>query len=251
MKPKSVAFIPARSGSKRVPGKNIKLLNSHPMLAYTVRAAIDSGVFDSVICATDSKLYADIARYYGAEVPFLRSADISGDKSPDIEWVVWMLKALKSVERDYEVFSILRPTSPFRLPQTIRRAWDIFINDTGTDSLRAIEKCKQHPGKMWVIRGKRMLPLLPYTNGTTPWHSSQYAALPEIYAQDASLEIAWSHIVLEQHSIAGESIVPFVSQGFEGFDINKLEDWWMAERLVATQTAALPSIDLLPYTLVE
>ena len=251
MKPKSVAFIPARSGSKRVPGKNIKLLNSHPMLAYTVRAAIDSGVFDSVICATDSELYADIARYYGAEVPFLRSADISGDKSPDIEWVVWMLKALKSVERDYEVFSILRPTSPFRLPQTIRRAWDIFINDTGTDSLRAIEKCKQHPGKMWVIRGKRMLPLLPYTNGTTPWHSSQYAALPEIYAQDASLEIAWSHIVLEQHSIAGESIVPFVSQGFEGFDINKLEDWWMAERLVATQTAALPSIDLLPYTLVE
>ena len=221
------------------------------MLAYTVRAAIDSGVFDSVICATDSDLYADIARYYGAEVPFLRSADISGDKSPDIEWVIWILNALKERGQNYEIFSILRPTSPFRLPYTIRRAWDAFINDPSIDSLRAIEKCKQHPGKMWVIRGKRMLPLLPYTNGTMPWHSSQYAALPEIYAQDASLEIAWSHIALEQHSIAGESIVPFVSQGFEGFDINKLEDWWMAERLVATQTAALPSIDLLPYTLVE
>ena len=221
------------------------------MLAYTVRAAIDSGVFDSVICATDSDLYADIARYYGAEVPFLRSADISGDKSPDIEWVIWILNALKERGQNYEIFSILRPTSPFRLPCTIRRAWGAFINDPSIDSLRAIEKCKQHPGKMWVIRGKRMLPLLPYTNGTMPWHSSQYAALPEIYAQDASLEIAWSHIALEQHSIAGESIVPFVSQGFEGFDINKLEDWWMAERLVATQTAALPSIDLLPYTLVE
>lgn len=251
MKPKSVAFIPARSGSKRVPDKNIKLLNSHPMLAYTVRAAVESGVFDSVICATDSEIYADIARYYGAEVPFLRSADISGDKSPDIEWVVWMLKALKSVGRSYEVFSILRPTSPFRLPQTIQRAWDIFINDTGTDSLRAIEKCKQHPGKMWVIRGKRMLPLLPYANGTTPWHSSQYAALPEIYAQDASLEIAWSRIALEQNSIAGESIIPFVSQGLEGFDINELEDWWMAERLVATNTAALPSIVIPPYKFVE
>ena len=251
MKPKSVALIPARSGSKRIPNKNIQLLNGHPMLAYTVRAAIDSGVFDSVICATDSDLYADIARYYGAEVPFLRSADISGDKSPDIEWVIWILNALKERGQNYEIFSILRPTSPFRLPYTIRRAWDAFINDPSIDSLRAIEKCKQHPGKMWVIRGKRMLPLLPYTNGTMPWHSSQYAALPEIYAQDASLEIAWSHIALEQHSIAGESIVPFVSQGFEGFDINKLEDWWMAERLVATQTAALPSIDLLPYTLVE
>lgn len=251
MKPKSIAFIPARSGSKRVPDKNIKLLGGHPMLAYTVRAAIDSAVFDSVICATDSDLYADIARHYGAEVPFLRSMDISGDKSPDIEWVIWMLKELKALGRDYEIFSILRPTSPFRLPQTIRRAWDIFINDTGIDSLRAIEKCKQHPGKMWVIRGKRMLPLLPYANGTTPWHSSQYAALPEIYAQDASLEIAWSRVALEQNSIAGESIIPFVSQGLEGFDINELEDWWMAERLVATQTAVLPFISLIPYNLVE
>ena len=251
MKPKSVAFIPARSGSKRVPDKNIKLLDGHPILAYTVRAAIESTVFDSVICATDSELYADIARYYGAEVPFLRSSDISGDKSPDIEWVVWMLKTLRASGREYEIFSILRPTSPFRLPQTIRRAWDIFINDTDADSLRAIEKCKQHPGKMWVIRGKRMLPLLPFSNGTTPWHSSQYAALPEIYAQDASLEIAWSRIALEQNSIAGESIAPFISQGLEGFDINEPEDWWMAERLVATQMAVLPSIVIPPYSLVE
>ena len=249
MKPKSVALIPARSGSKRIPNKNIQLLNGHPMLAYTVRAAIDSGVFDSVICATDSDLYADIARYYGAEVPFLRSADISGDKSPDIEWVIWILNALKERGQNYEIFSILRPTSPFRLPHTIRRAWDAFINDPSIDSLRAIEKCKQHPGKMWVIRGKRMLPLLPYNIGTTPWHSSQYAALPEIYAQDASLEIAWSRVALEQNSIAGESIIPFVSEGLEGFDINDPEDWWMAERLLATQEATLPAINLPPYNL--
>ena len=251
MKPKSVAFIPARAGSKRVPDKNIKVLNGHPILAYSVRSAIDSGIFDSVICATDSELYADIARYYGAEVPFLRSAYISGDKSPDIEWVLWMLNALQSIDRSYEVFSILRPTSPFRLAQTIQRAWKIFINDSGADSLRAVNKCKQHPGKMWVVRGKRMLPLLPYANGATPWHSSQYAALPEIYAQDASLEIAWSRIVLEQNSIAGESIIPFLSHGFEGFDINELEDWWMAERLVARQTAILPSISLPPYNLLD
>ena len=88
MSSKSVAFIPARSGSKRVPNKNIKLLGGHPMLAYTIQAAVDSGIFDAVICATDSEQYADIARHYGAEVPFLRSAAISGDKSPDVEWVV-------------------------------------------------------------------------------------------------------------------------------------------------------------------
>lgn len=216
------------------------------MLAYSIRAAIDSGVFDAVICATDSEQYADVARHYGAEVPFLRSAEISGDKSPDIEWVVWMLKMLKESGREFEIFSILRPTSPFRRPDTIRRAWSMFIEDPSADSLRAIEKCKQHPGKMWVIRGKRMLPLLPFSNGATPWHSSQYAALPEIYAQDASLEIAWSRVALEQNSIAGEAIIPFVSQELEGFDINEPEDWWMAERLLATQEAALPAV-ILPH----
>ena len=212
------------------------------MLAYTVRAAIDSGVFDAVICATDSHLYADIARHYGAEVPFMRPAEISGDLSPDIEWVTWMLNSLKQQGRNYELFSILRPTSPFRLPETIRRAWTLFSNDPGADSLRAIEKCKQHPGKMWVIRGKRMLPVMPFTNGTTPWHSSQYAALPEIYAQDASLEIARSRIALEQNSIAGEAIVPFISQGLEGFDINEPEDWLLAEHYLAKGEACLPSI---------
>jgi N-acylneuraminate cytidylyltransferase len=251
MKPKVVALIPARSGSKRVPNKNIKTLGGHPMLAYTVRAAIDSGIFDTVICATDSELYADVARHYGAEVPFLRSAEISRDKSPDIEWVVWMLNSLKQQKRDYEVFSILRPTSPFRLPETIRRAWTLFIQDPSADSLRAIEKCKQHPGKMWVIRGNRILPVMPFTNGNTPWHSSQYAALPEIYAQDASLEIAWSRVALEHNSIAGEAIIPFVSQGLEGFDINEPEDWLLAEHYLAKGEARLPVISKSTYTIQE
>lgn len=247
MKHKAVAFIPARSGSKRVPNKNILPLAGHPMLAYTVRAAIDSGVFDAVICATDSALYADVARHYGAEVPFLRSSEISGDKSPDIEWVVWMLNTLKEQGRDYEIFSILRPTSPFRLPETIRRAWDAFASDSGADSLRAIEKCKQHPGKMWVVRNRRLLPVMPFANGTIPWHSSQYAALPEIYVQDASLEIAWSRIALEQNSIAGEAIIPFISQGLEGFDINEPEDWLLAEHYLAKGEVQLPVIRQSPY----
>jgi CMP-N,N'-diacetyllegionaminic acid synthase len=251
MNPKAIAFIPARSGSKRVPNKNIRPIGGHPMLAYTVRAAIDSGVFDAVVCATDSPLYADVARHYGAEVPFLRSADISGDKSPDIEWVQWMLTTLKVQDRCYEIFSILRPTSPFRLPNTIQRAWSAFTADPAADSLRAIEKCKQHPGKMWVVRGARMLPVMPFSNGSTPWHSSQYTALPEIYAQDASLEIAWSRIALEQNTIAGEAIIPFISQGLEGFDINQPEDWLLAEHYLANGEASLPAISQAAYSITE
>jgi CMP-N,N'-diacetyllegionaminic acid synthase len=248
---KSVAFIPARSGSKRVPNKNIKPLAGHPMLAYTVRAAIDSGVYDAVICATDSPLYAKVATHYGAEVPFMRTAEMSGDKSPDIEWVVWMLNQLRAQGRDYDIFSILRPTSPFRLPHTIRRAWRSFGGDPKVDSLRAIEKCRQHPGKMWVVRGNRMLPVMPFTNGTTPWHSCQYGALPEIYAQDASLEIAWSRIALEQNTIAGEDIIPFISEGLEGFDINEQEDWLLAEHYIANGQAELPAISHSPFQINE
>lgn len=248
---KSVALIPARSGSKRVPNKNILPLAGHPILAYTVCAAIDSGVFDAVICATDSEHYADVARHYGAEVPFLRSAEISGDKSPDIEWVNWILSTLRAQGRDFEIFSILRPTSPFRLPKTIRRAWAAFKSDPGADSLRAIERCKQHPGKMWVVRGNRILPVMPFTNGSTPWHSSQYAALPEIYAQDASLEIAWTRIALVYNTIAGESIIPFISQGLEGFDINEPEDWLLAEHYLANGQARLPSISHTPFKLMN
>jgi CMP-N,N'-diacetyllegionaminic acid synthase len=251
MKPKAVAFIPARSGSKRVPNKNIRRLADHPMLAYTVRAAIDSGIFDAVICATDSQLYADVARHYGAEVPFLRTSEISGDKSPDIEWVAWMLEQLKAQGRQYEIFSILRPTSPFRLSSTIQRAWRSFNEDPMADSLRAIEKCKQHPGKMWVVRGKRMLPVMPYTLNGTPWHSSQYAALPEIFVQDASLEIAWSRIALERNSIAGETIIPFISEGLEGFDINEPEDWLLAENYLAQGQATLPTISCSPFQINE
>jgi N-acylneuraminate cytidylyltransferase len=246
---KVVAFIPARSGSKRVPHKNITPLRGHPLLAYSIRAAIDSNVFDSVVCATDSPYYAEIARYYGAEVPFLRDAEISGDKSPDIEWVTWMLRELNLQGRNFDAFSILRPTSPFRLAETIQRAWKEFHKDPSADSLRAVEKCKQHPGKMWVIRGERMLPVMPFTIDKTPWHSNQYAALPEIYVQDASLEIAWSRIVLEKNSIAGEAIIPFVSRGLEGFDINEPEDLVLAEHYLAKDEVLLPKISLSPYNI--
>lgn len=249
MKLKSVAFIPARSGSKRIPDKNIKLLQGHPMLAYSIRSAIDSGVFDAVICATDSQLYAEIAKYYGAEVPFLRSKDISGDKSPDVEWVVWMLKQLKNLGQTYDVFSILRPTSPFRLPDTIRRAWGVFNENSTADSLRAIEKCKQHPGKMWVIRGNKMLPVMPFTNEKNPWHSCQYDSLPEVYVQDASLEIAWSRNALQNKTIAGEIIIPFLSKGFEGFDINEPEDLILANYYLDQKQVTLPIINHEPFKL--
>jgi len=247
-KPKtSVALIPARSGSKRVPDKNIRALAGHPLIAYSIAAALQSNIFKAVIVSTDSDRYADIARHYGAGVPFLRPAKIAGDTSPDIEWVTYTLRQLRNNGQDYENFSILRPTSPFRMPETIRRAWKEFLAQEGVDSLRAVEKCQQHPGKMWVVRGNRMMPLLPMGPAEQPWHSSQYPTLPEVYVQNASLEIAKTRIVFEEKTIAGNVLMPFFTKDFEGFDVNNEYDWQLAENMVAKGEAKLPEISQPAY----
>jgi CMP-N,N'-diacetyllegionaminic acid synthase len=255
--PSAVALIPARQGSKRVPGKNVRLLNGHPAIAYTIAPAVESGVFESVIVSTDSEEIAAIARHYGAEVPFLRPAAFAGDTSPDIQWLAHTLAELQRQGRAWDCFSLLRPTSPFRSAGTIRRAWTRFIGQEGVDSLRAVEKCAQHPGKMWIVRGARMFPLLPF--GLTapaaddagsveqPWHSTPYQALPPVYVQNASLEIAWTRIVFERGTIAGDVIVPFITEGYEGFDINDAYDWMIAERLLAEGAVQLAPVGQAPY----
>jgi CMP-N,N'-diacetyllegionaminic acid synthase len=245
--PSAVALIPARQGSKRVPGKNVRALGGHPVIAYTIVPALESGVFDSVIVSTDSEEIAAIARHYGAEVPFLRPPQFAGDTSPDIEWVEYTLKELKGAGRQWDCFSLLRPTSPFRTAATIRRAWSRFIAQSGIDSLRAVEKCAQHPGKMWIVDGDRMSPLLPSKPGTQPSHSTPYQALPPVYVQNASLEIAWTRVVFEGHTIAGDILMPFVTQGYEGFDINDPHDWMIAERLIADGEVALPPVPQVAY----
>lgn len=243
---KIVALIPARGGSKRIPSKNIRLLAGHPLIAYTIAAAIESQIFSEVIVSTDSEEIASIARSWGAEVPYLRPAQFAGDLSPDIEWVEELLTRLVAAGRTYDCFSILRPTSPFRHAATIRRAWTEFSEENGVDSLRAVERCAQHPGKMWVIRGKRMTPLLPLGPADQPWHSSQYQSLPAVYVQNASLEIAWSRVVFEGRCIAGQVVMPFFTKGYEGFDINQPRDWLMAEELVRSGEAQLPQLKQNP-----
>ncbi|MBI5928567.1 MAG: acylneuraminate cytidylyltransferase family protein [Chloroflexi bacterium] len=244
--PTIVALIPARAGSKRVQGKNSRPLAGHPLLAYTIAAAQHSGIFSAIILSTDGPEIANIARHYRAEVPFLRPSEYAGDKSPDIEWLRYALHRLKDEGRSFDAFSILRPTSPFRQAETIQRAWAQFLAAEGVDSLRAVEKCKQHPGKMWVIRGNRMTPLLLNPIGV-PWHSTPYQALPKVYIQNASLEIAWSRVVFEQDSIAGEILTPFLTSDTEGFDINDEYDWGYAEELIRRGDATLPALAHSPY----
>jgi len=243
--PSALALIPARAGSQRVPGKNIRPLAGHPLIAYSIAAARESGLFDLVYVSTDSEETAEVARRYGAEVPELRPAELAGSTSPDIEWIRHTVKLLGERGREFDLFSILRPTSPFRGAGTIRRAWEELLAHGAGDSIRAVELCRQHPGKMWTLEGEEMRPLLPQPAGV-PLHSRQYQSLPEVYVQNSSLEIAWTRVVTEHDSIAGERLVPFFTAGAEGFTIDYPEDWSEAERLVASGEAVLAAPQRAP-----
>lgn len=246
-KPRAVALIPARSGSVRVPDKNIMDFYGHPMMAYTIHVAKESSIFDAVVLCTDSEHYAEIGRHYGAEAPFLRSAEISGSTSPDLEWIEFSLAQLRERGEEYDCFSILRPTSPFRSVDMLHRAWALFSDNDRVDSIRAVEKCSQHPGKMWMLRSDTMVPLMPFNNEKEKWHNSQYAALPDVYVQNASLEIAWTDVIQRERSISGSVIAPFITEGYEGFDINQPVDIWYGHYLVENGLVSLPEIKEAPF----
>jgi CMP-N,N'-diacetyllegionaminic acid synthase len=235
--PTIVALVPARGGSLRVPGKNVLPLAGHPLIAYSIAAAIESGIFTEVVVSTDSDEIGTIAARYGATV-IARPAELATATSPDVDWVVHAMR-----DRREDAFALLRPTSPFRTAATIRRAWDRFVAlGDRADSIRAVEPCRQHPAKTWFVEGDLMRPVLERSDPGTPWHSMQYQSLPPVYAQNSSLEIAWRRVLDGAPSIAGERIAPFLTEDLEGFSIDYPDDVERAELLVARGEAELPRV---------
>jgi CMP-N-acetylneuraminic acid synthetase len=221
-----------------VPGKNVRPLGGHPLIAYAIAAALDSGIADRVVCSTDSEEIAEIARSYGADVPFLRPAEYATASSPDVEWIAHCLDGL--FER-YDLFAIVRPTSPFRSPELLRRGLEQLLATPDADSIRAVELVKQHPGKMWRLEGQTMRPLLDQSGLAVPWHSSQYKTLPPVYVQNGALEIVWSR-VLADGTHAGRVLAPLLTEGHEGFNIDTEDDWARAEALLERGEAFLPAV---------
>lgn len=248
--PVTVAFVPARSGSERVSRKNVRPLAGHPLLAYAIETALQSGVFARVVVSTDSEDIAEIARWYGAEVPFLRPAEYATATSPDIEWLTFTLDRL---DERYDLFAIVRATNPFRGPEVVRRGLEQLVATPEADSLRAVERVKQHPGKMWLVAedGRTMSPLLDQANLDVAWHAGQYQALPIVYSQNSALEIAWTRVVSETGTREGKVVAPFLTEGHEGFNVDDEEDWERAERLLESGAAQLPVVGTGPHPGIE
>jgi CMP-N,N'-diacetyllegionaminic acid synthase len=244
--PSVVALIGARAGSERVPGKNVRRLAGHPLLAYAIETALQSGVCERVVVSTDNDEIAAVARWYGADVPFLRPAELATSTSPDIEWIAWTLERL---EERYDLFAIVRATNPFRGPEAIRRGLEQLLATPEADSIRAVELVKQHPGKMWTLAGdgRSMTPLLDQSELDVAWHAGQYQALPKVYVQNSALEIAWTRVVPETGTREGRVLAPFLTHGLEGLNIDDEEDFARAEALAARDPSLLPSVRPDPY----
>ena len=241
--PTAVALIPARSGSERVRDKNVRPLAGHPLVAYAIAAARQAGIFDRIVCSTDRGKIAEVAQRYGADVPFLRPSKLATATSPDIEWIT---HALEQLDEHYDLFAIVRATNPFRGPDVLQRGLEQLLATPEADSIRAVELVKQHPGKMWMLEGKTMRPLLDQSHLESAWHAGQYKALPEIYVQNSALEIAWTRVVSQTGTREGRVVAPFLTQGYEGFNIDDVEDWDHARRLLDSGEAALPEVER-PY----
>lgn len=238
-----IALIPARAGSKRAPGKNVRLLNGHPLLAYAIATAQEAGIFEQIIVSTEDEATADIAHRYGATV-CERPAELAQDDSPDILWVEHALDRAGPVD----AFAILRPTSPFRRGQWVRDAWEWFSTTAlRVDSLRAMRPVTEHPGKMWAADGDFALPILPQARTRPPfepWHSSPTQGLPQYWVQTAALEIAWTRTVYVLNSIAGYDVLRLETDRSapETIDINTEDDWDRAQAVARVSPAWLPTV---------
>jgi N-acylneuraminate cytidylyltransferase len=151
-----IAIIPARSGSKGVPNKNIKLLGEYPLLAYSIAVAKLGGI-DKVLLSTDSEEYAEIAERFGAQVPFLRSAEISSDQSTDYDFMNHAMRWYAGNNDDLPEYWVhLRPTSPLRDPKIIRDAIDKMLTSYKVDSLRSAHEVPESPFK-WFLKDEENL----------------------------------------------------------------------------------------------
>ena len=207
-----IAIIPARSGSKGVPGKNIKLLGGIPLFAFSIIAAKMMPSVSRVIVSTDSEEYAQIAIEYGAEVPFLRPNEISGDKSTDFDLFLHALNWFKENENLIPEYILhLRPTTPLRNPQIMEDAVKLFFeNKNLASSLRSGHSAPESPYK-WFLKDENNY-FKGLRDDLTPEKVNlPRQSFPSVYIPDGYIDILKSSVILDSGTLHGDKMLVFES----------------------------------------
>lgn len=229
-----LAVIPARGGSKGIPRKNIKLFAGYPLISYSIAAALQSQSVTRVIVSTDDEEIAAVARQFGAETPFIRPPELAQDQTTDLPVFEHALKWLKDNENySPDLVIQLRPTSPIRPRQCVDEAVALLQKHPEADSVRGVVPSGQNPYKMWRLTGKDqpMTPLLELEDLAEPFNSPRQA-LPPTYWQTGHIDVIRPSVILEQASMSGKVILPYLIDARYTVDIDTPFDWQRYEWLV-------------------
>ena len=229
-----LAIIPARGGSKGLPGKNVRLLKGHPLIAYSILAAKSCSAITRVIVSTDSLEIAEVAKNYGAEVPFLRPPEIAQDMSTDLDVFKHALDFLKNTENYTPNFVVqLRPTSPIRFVDDINACITKLTTHNTADSLRIVTESPITPYKMWNIIDTEMpmIPLLSVDGIDEPYNEPRQR-LPKTYWQIGTLDVIKTSVITNQNSMSGKIILPYVIDQQFAVDIDDINSFIKAEEVL-------------------
>ena len=233
--PEIVAIIPARGGSKGLPGKNLRPLLGHPLIAYSILAAQESKHITRVIVSTDDDAIAATAKQYGAELPFIRPAEFAQDLSTDFEVFTHALDWLKSNENYVPDFVVqLRPTSPVRISGMIDTCIEKMISNPDADSLRIITPSPITPYKMWVAdeQGETMKPLMELPE-VPEFYNQPRQKLPKVYWQIGALDVIKTSVITEQKLMSGKNILPHIVDPLYAVDIDDISSFDKAAEVIS------------------
>jgi CMP-N,N'-diacetyllegionaminic acid synthase len=226
-----LGIIPARGGSKGVPGKNIKLLNGKPLLQYTAEIAVESKYLTSVILSSDDKQIITVAKSLGIQVPFLRPEELALDTTPTIDAIIHALQWYENHAVFFDAVCLLQVTSPFRTVEFLDKAIEKFIT-SGCDSLVSVQKVPHEYNPHWTFEVNLEGTLKIATGEDQIINRRQ--ELPDAYHRDGSIYITKTEVLLQKHSLYGKSI-SFIETPPEFYvNIDTLGDWEKAGQIGKT-----------------
>lgn len=222
---KNLAIIPARSGSKGLKDKNIKLLNRKPLMAYTIEAALKSKIFDEIMVSTDSNDYAKIAIQYGAKVPYLRTKDLASDTASPWDMVREVLKNYKKENRIFDKCILLQPTSPLRTEIDIINAINLYKQK---DAETVISVCEtEHPAQ-WCFTLKEESDMTDF--GNCHYRNTRRQDLPKTYHENGAIYIVDAEKVMKkEYDIYKNKCFAYIMSRFASIDIDRAEDLELVE----------------------
>ena len=224
---KCIAIIPARSGSKGLKDKNIKELNGKPLLGYSVEAALDSKLFDTVMVSTDSERYAEVARQCGAEVPFLRSEFTSSDSASSWDAVKEVIANYKKMGRDFDVLVLLQPTSPLRSANDIAEAFKVFKEK---NAKAVISVCEVDHSPLWCNTLESDYSMINFAKTSRPNGNRQM--LDTYYRLNGAIYMLRTSVLNNIDRLYADECYAYIMSRKSSVDIDNLDDFKYAEFLM-------------------